>query len=645
MPRNRFRKTNIGMHTEEQMQHALELIKNENRSIRRASEATGIPFTTLRRYYEKSKNSEGPVRLTPNYAVRKVFTTEQEKSLLDYIIKCSRMFYGLTRQEVKQLAYQMAVTNGISVSEKWHETKCAGKEWLYNFRKRHSELSLRTPEGCSLARATSFNRHNVDIFYRNLKEVMSRNSAFSNGTRIYNLDETSTTTVQKSQKVLAVKGQKQVCKVTSGERGVLVTTCCIVNAAGNFLPPVMIFPRVNFKQHMLNGAPTGSLGLATPSGWMNCELFVKTMEHFIEHSNSNKENPSLLIMDNHESHISIEVVNLAKENGVTILTVPPHSTGKMQPLDVGVYKPFKTAYNSSVDSWMMRNPGRPITIYEIAACVGEAHMKAMTPANISSAFKKTGIFPYDDNVFTDIDFLPSDVTNRALENASVINAEDEQSKSTEAPASGNSSSERQPDSPKNFISPEKFRGFPVAGPRKCKNTRRKGKSMIPTDTPEKLEIEEREAAKRMKNAKGMKRKVLHEKEDETTDDDDYSVHSDEDPSNSENEENFISAESLQSLETAPSSGEFILVEFQTKNNKVYYVAKVLKVDGSDVEVSFLRRSNKMMNTFLMPNVPDIAMVYLRDIKLVLQTPKLSGNTKRQQGFYSFNEDLSRIDLR
>lgn len=645
MPRNRFRKTNIGMHTEEQMQHALELIKNENRSIRRASEATGIPFTTLRRYYEKSKNSEGPVRLTPNYAVRKVFTTEQEKSLLDYIIKCSRMFYGLTRQEVKQLAYQMAVTNGISVSEKWHETKCAGKEWLYNFRKRHSELSLRTPEGCSLARATSFNRHNVDIFYRNLKEVMSRNSAFSNGTRIYNLDETGTTTVQKSQKVLAVKGQKQVCKVTSGERGVLVTTCCIVNAAGNFLPPVMIFPRVNFKQHMLNGAPTGSLGLATPSGWMNCELFVKTMEHFIKHSNSNKENPSLLIMDNHESHISIEVVNLAKENGVTILTVPPHSTGKMQPLDVGVYKPFKTAYNSSVDSWMMRNPGRPITIYEIAACVGEAHMKAMTPANISSAFKKTGIFPYDDNVFTDIDFLPSDVTNRALENASVINAEDEQSKSTEAPASGNSSSERQPDSPKNFISPEKFRGFPVAGPRKCKNTRRKGKSMIPTDTPEKLEIEEREAAKRMKNAKGMKRKVLHEKEDETTDDDDYSVHSDEDPSNSENEENFISAESLQSLETAPSSGEFILVEFQTKNNKVYYVAKVLKVDGSDVEVSFLRRSNKMMNTFLMPNVPDIAMVYLRDIKLVLQTPKLSGNTKRQQGFYSFNEDLSRIDLR
>lgn len=63
---------------------------------------------------------------------------------------------------------------------------------------------------------------------------------------------------------------------------------------------------------------------------------------------------------------------------------------------------------------MMRNPGKPISICEVAVCVGEAHMKAMTPANIINAFKKTGIFPYDSNIFTDIDFLPSEVTNRAL---------------------------------------------------------------------------------------------------------------------------------------------------------------------------------------------------------------------------------------
>ncbi|KAG5866977.1 hypothetical protein JTB14_012714 [Gonioctena quinquepunctata] len=112
----------------------------------------------------------------------------------------------------------------------------------------------------------------------------------------------------------------------------------------------------------------------------------------------------------------------------------------------------------------------------------------------------------------------------------------------------------------------------------------------------------------MKNAKGMKRKVLHEKE-ETADNDDYRVHSEEDRSNSENEENFVSPESLQSLETVPSLEEFILVEFQTKNHKVYYVAKVLNEDRSDVEVSSLRKSYKIMNTFHMPNVLNIAMFF------------------------------------
>lgn len=550
------------------------------------------------------------------------------------------MFYGLTRQEVRQLAYEVAMINRINVPKKWHEKKVAGKEWLYSFRKRHNKLSLRTPEGCSLARATSFNRHNVDIFYRKLKEVMSRNPAFADGTRIYNLDETGTTTVQKPQKVLGVKGQKQICKVTSGERGVLVTTCCIVNAAGNFLPPVMIFPRVFFKQHMLNGAPTGTLGLATQSGWMNSELFVETMKHFIKYSNSSTEHPTLLIMDNYEAHISIAVINLAKENGVTILTVPPHSTAKMQPLDVCIYKPFKSAFNAS---GMMKNPGKPITIYEIAACVGEAHMKAMTPINISMAFKKTGIFPYDNNIFTDIDFLPSEVTNRSLiediENISIVNRQKSHLKLNETTQNVSLETE----SLNQFLSPEQFRGFPVAGPRKERKPRRKGKSMIATDTPEKNDIEQREVAKRKKNAKIIKRKVLQE-EEETTDDDDYSVHSDDKESGSDNE-NIINPEFLQPLENRPSIGDFVLVEFQPKSHKVYYIGKVLTAENEDVEVTFLRKNNKMMNTFHMPNVPDISMVSLYDIKMILSTPKFCGNTKRQQAFYLFDLNFSKIDLR
>ena len=77
--------------------------------------------------------------------------------------------------------------------------------------------------------------------------------------------------------------------------------------------------------------------------------------------------------------------------------------------------PFKTAYNAAIDLWMLHNPGKTFKIYQVAASVGLAFLKAITPSNIVAAFKKTGIFPYDRNVLTDIDFMCSSVTNRTFD--------------------------------------------------------------------------------------------------------------------------------------------------------------------------------------------------------------------------------------
>ncbi|CAG9769767.1 unnamed protein product [Ceutorhynchus assimilis] len=127
MPRNRERKTTIGLHTEQQMQNALRLI-SDGQKIRAVARTTHIPYTTLNRYLNKIRNNHDPdriIRLTPNYAVRKIFTDAQEKSIVDYVIKCSQMFYGLTIMDVRRLIYEVGVLNNIKVPEKWHETKLA----------------------------------------------------------------------------------------------------------------------------------------------------------------------------------------------------------------------------------------------------------------------------------------------------------------------------------------------------------------------------------------------------------------------------------------------------------------------------------------------------------------------------------------
>lgn len=339
MSKGRKRKSEKGQFSAEAMKNAVQAVLSgvdgKRISIRQAAKDYGLKFQTLQRYVTKQRaNPNEEIAMTPKYKSRLIFNEEEESSLVEYIILCSKMCYGKSTKDFRELAFEMAQINTKVVPESWQINKKAGVDWMRGFLKRHPQVRIRQPEACSLSRSTSFNRHNVKIFYDNIKSAYDRSELFSDGTRIYNLDETATTTVQKPKKVLASKGCKQVSQCTSGERGTLVTTCCIVSASGNTLPPAMVFPRKNFKEHMISGAPPGTLGLATSNGWMTGEVFVSVMRHFIKHSGSSKDNPTILIYDNHESHLTIDTLNLAKENGVIIVTLPPHCSNKLQPLSV-----------------------------------------------------------------------------------------------------------------------------------------------------------------------------------------------------------------------------------------------------------------------------------------------------------------------
>ncbi|XP_065569806.1 uncharacterized protein LOC136033107 [Artemia franciscana] len=249
------------------------------------------------------------------------------------------MCYGLTSRDTRTLAYNCAVANNKTVPDSWINSKEAGIDWLAGFRARNPELSLRMPEATSLGRATSFNKHNVQEFFSNLQSVLKKTPFTASD--IFNCDETSVTTVHVPPKVFAEKGRKIVGKVTSAERGVLVTMIGTISASGQYLPPYLIFPRKKFQPHMLTGAPANSAGGASPSGWVNQELFLEYLKHFKTNSHASPESPKLLIMENHESHICSGVVQFAKESGITLLKIPPYCSHRLQPLDICVYFPFK----------------------------------------------------------------------------------------------------------------------------------------------------------------------------------------------------------------------------------------------------------------------------------------------------------------
>lgn len=88
-----------------------------------------------------------------------------------------------------------------------------------------------------------------------------------------------------------------------------------------------------------------------------------------------------------------------------MLTFPPHTSDKLQPLDISVFHLFKHYYNRSLDAWHFNNPGKVFNIYDVAQAVGEAFPKAFTPLNTMSGFRALGIHPFNRDCFTDADFV------------------------------------------------------------------------------------------------------------------------------------------------------------------------------------------------------------------------------------------------
>lgn len=210
-------------------------------TLKGTSRQYGIPLMTLKRYSRRQKEESVEIQYEPNYRKSQIFTEEEEKDLAKYLETASKLYHGLTPKNVRMLAYQFGKKNNKKIPYGWQVKEEATYDWFWGFMNRHKELSLRKPEATSLSRATSFNRHNVGTFFENLKSLMDRFQFPPQ--QIYNIDETGITTVHKPKKIIACRGLKQVSKVTSAERGELVTVCAAINAIGNHLPPFIIFPR------------------------------------------------------------------------------------------------------------------------------------------------------------------------------------------------------------------------------------------------------------------------------------------------------------------------------------------------------------------------------------------------------------------
>ncbi|MES9879448.1 MAG: helix-turn-helix domain-containing protein [Sedimenticola sp.] len=386
-------------------------VRANGMSVYKAARLHGIPESTLRDRHlgiqpcDTTDPSDIPI---PGRGP--TLSRCEEGQLVDHVTYMANVGYGYSRQAFLRLASDYAT----SLGKKAANDPSFGQSWYTRFSKRWPTIHLAKPEKLSIVRAKATSEEVLRKYYTELDKVLTENGLKQKPERIWNVDETGMSMEHSPQKVICSKGT--IPPGVTSARGKNITIISGGNAAGNHLPPYYIFPGKRWNSELLEDTCPGANGEMTESGWSNTDSFLHFLDrHFTRFVPRVEGRTDLIIVDGHTSHVNLTMSEWGRKNGVIFFVLPPHSSHLTQPLDVGCFAPLKAIYNAECQRFMRENPGQQITRYRVGKLSSVAYLKALSPENLVSSFRKTGIHPLE-NTIDPVKVMPATVYAVAQEN-------------------------------------------------------------------------------------------------------------------------------------------------------------------------------------------------------------------------------------
>ena len=134
-----------------------------------------------------------------------------------------------------------------------------------------------------------------------------------------------------------------------------------------------------------------------PKGWSTNFHELEWFHHCFEPATCELSDDAcklrVLIFDGHESHLSSQFLAHALDNNIHLLMLPPHTSHLLQPLDVGVFGPLKSAMSKCLDKLIRTGISRLEKVEWVEKYI-EARPYAFTKSNIDGAWRGAGLFPF-----------------------------------------------------------------------------------------------------------------------------------------------------------------------------------------------------------------------------------------------------------
>lgn len=174
-------------------------------TLRQASEAYDVPKSTLH------DRVTGKVPFDKNSGPEKYLTDAEEAELVNFIVECAKLGYARSRKDVLALVQEV-------VRSKGKEAVVTGG-WWESFKRRHPNITLRSAESLTYARAVASDPAILDRYYDLLERTLIENDLIDKPCQVYNCDETGIPLAPKPVKVVTTKNDKHPYSTVAGDKG------------------------------------------------------------------------------------------------------------------------------------------------------------------------------------------------------------------------------------------------------------------------------------------------------------------------------------------------------------------------------------------------------------------------------------------
>lgn len=137
----------------------------------------------------------------------------------------------------------------------------------------------------------------------------------------------------------------------TGSNRTQVTAIECISADGRCLDPLIIWPTSTLRSDWTTHPTPGWHFACSPSGYNNRDIALEWFRHVFDPQTKPRANGRLRVLINNgfTAHESLEVLEFCHENNIILCRLPSHTSHKLQPCDVAVFGPLKTAYRERVE--------------------------------------------------------------------------------------------------------------------------------------------------------------------------------------------------------------------------------------------------------------------------------------------------------